>query len=189
MKSSRLSPGDRVSPCTLRTLRGAAIALPDPSALVHLQFRRFAGCPICELHLRAFAKRYVELRALGVREVVLFHSSEDALRPYQGEMPFDVVADPRRVHYDAYGVGTSLRMMADPRTWRAMLSAIRAAEQPIPTRPDGGPLGLPADFFLDPSGTVLDAKYGEHPDDQWSFDEVLERARRFTSERARGATP
>ncbi|HMZ13123.1 MAG TPA: AhpC/TSA family protein, partial [Mycobacterium sp.] len=33
---------------------GASIRVPGPGRL-HLQFRRFAGCPICSLHLRSFA--------------------------------------------------------------------------------------------------------------------------------------
>jgi hypothetical protein len=43
---SKLKPGDAVPPRTLTGVLGAAIAVPDPALLVHLQFRRFAGCPI-----------------------------------------------------------------------------------------------------------------------------------------------
>jgi hypothetical protein len=35
-------------------------------------------------------------------------------------------------------------------------------------------LGLPADFLLDPDGTVVAAHYGRHADDQWSVDELLD---------------
>jgi hypothetical protein len=34
---------------------GEKIQVPDPQRLVHLQFRRFAGCPICNLHLASSA--------------------------------------------------------------------------------------------------------------------------------------
>jgi hypothetical protein len=30
---------------------------PDSHHLIHLQFRRYAGCPICNLHLRSFVER------------------------------------------------------------------------------------------------------------------------------------
>ncbi|NVB84948.1 MAG: AhpC/TSA family protein, partial [Kofleriaceae bacterium] len=36
----------------LVSLDGEPIEVPDPARLVHLQFRRFAGCPVCNLHLR-----------------------------------------------------------------------------------------------------------------------------------------
>jgi hypothetical protein len=45
------------------------------------------------------------------------------------------------------------------------------------TKQDGGHLGLPADFLVEPGGRVLAAKYGEHAYDQWSVDELLAYAR------------
>lgn len=45
-----------------------------------------------------------------------------------------------------------------------------------PVRPHGGSFGLPGDFLIAPDGRILAAKYGEHADDQWSVDEVLEHA-------------
>jgi hypothetical protein len=45
-------------------LAGAPVSIPSTShRLVHLQFRRFAGCPICNLHLRSIAVRHDELVA------------------------------------------------------------------------------------------------------------------------------
>ena len=95
----RLAPGDRAPRADLIALDGARIAVPDPAALVHLQFRRFAGCPVCNLHLRQLAARVDELRAAGVQEVAVFHSEAATMRPFQGDLPFDVVADPTRALY------------------------------------------------------------------------------------------
>ena len=61
---------------------GEPVALPDPDRLVHLQFRRFAGCPVCNLHLRTIVRRHAEITAAGVREVVVFHSSATELREH-----------------------------------------------------------------------------------------------------------
>ncbi|MEE3918755.1 hypothetical protein V2I01_10735 [Micromonospora sp. BRA006-A] len=55
-------------------MTGTGVDLPDPDRLIHLQFRRFAGCPVCNLHLRSIVRRHAEIEAAGVREVVLFHS-------------------------------------------------------------------------------------------------------------------
>jgi len=171
----------RVAARTLETVAGAHVPVPDPERLVHLQFRRFAGCPVCNLHLRSFVQRVAEVEAVGVREVVLFHSSAEALRTYTSDLPLDVIADPDRVLYREFGVEYGARALLDPRGWPAIvrsvareLRAVARRERPAPpTRPEGGRLGLPADFLVAPDGRVLAAKYGAHVDDQWSVDELL----------------
>jgi hypothetical protein len=49
----------------------------------------------------------------------------------------------------------------------------------LPGLPSSGEsaLGLPADFLIATDGRVRACKYGEHADDQWSVDELLEHAR------------
>ncbi|MBF6352777.1 MULTISPECIES: peroxiredoxin-like family protein [Nocardia] len=175
-----MSPPDRVSARTLTALTGASIPLPDPAQLTHLQFRRFAGCPVCNLHLRSVVTRLPEIRAAGIREVVIFHSSATELRKYTADLPLDVIADPDRALYREFGVETGARALLDPRGWAAIARAIgtelpaRRGERPAPpARPEGGRLGLPADFLIHPDGTVLATKYGEYADDQWSVDDLL----------------
>jgi len=41
----------------------------------------------------------------------------------------------------------------------------------------GGPLGLPADFLIAPSGRINAVKYGGNAYDQWSVDELLNLAK------------
>lgn len=166
---------------TLVTVAGAGVPVPDPDRLVHLQFRRFAGCPVCNLHLRTFVTRLAEVEAAGIHEVVVFHSGAEALRPYTANLPLDVVADPGRALYREFGVEYGPRALLDPRGWpgivRAVgreLRAVRRGERPAPpARPEGGRLGLPADFLIAPDGRVLAAKHGAHVDDQWSVDQLL----------------
>ena len=98
--------------------------MPDPDGIVHLQFRRFAGCPVCNLHLRSMAQYLARIEAAGVREVVVFHSSVEALRPHAGELPFDVVADPGKRLYREFGVESSPRALLDPRAWWTILRAV-----------------------------------------------------------------
>jgi hypothetical protein len=40
-------------------------------------------------------------------------------------------------------------------------------------RLSGGPLGLPGDFLIAPSGQIKAVKYGTHAYDQWSVDELI----------------
>jgi len=43
----------RVALRELTPITGPPIPVPDPSRLTHLQFRRFAGCPVCNLHIQS----------------------------------------------------------------------------------------------------------------------------------------
>ncbi|MEU7764059.1 peroxiredoxin-like family protein [Nocardia sp. NPDC049190] len=166
---------------TLVTVSGAQIQVPDPDCLIHLQFRRFAGCPVCNLHLRSIVTRASDITAANIREVVVFHSSAAELRKYTSELPLDVVADPSRILYREFGVETSPRALLDPRGWPAILrgvahdirATLRGEQAAPPTNPEGGGLGLPGDFLIAPDGRVLAAKQGEHVYDQWSVDELL----------------
>jgi hypothetical protein len=171
----------RVAARTLTTISDRIVPLPASAQLIHLQFRRFAGCPVCNLHLRTFIRRNDELQRAAIQEVVIFCSSRDELRAYAGDLPFAIVADPERVLYAEFGVGTSPSALLDPRAWgaivrgvaRSAIAFLRGRERLPPMRPQQGSLGLPADFLVAPDGRVIASKYGRHADDQWSVDEVL----------------
>lgn len=168
-----LNVGDQVAPRTLTTIGGAEVVIPAPDAAVHLQFRRFAGCPICNLHIRETARRYHEIAAAGVREVVLFHSAADQLRRYQADLPFAVVADPDRVVYAEFGVESSPLAVLHPRAFAAAARGLRFTGVKGALSVGEDHTGKPADFLIDADGTVRACKYGVHADDQWSVDELL----------------
>jgi peroxiredoxin len=173
--------GDFVERDQLVTMKGQIVSMPDPRHLIHLQFRRFAGCPICNLHLRSFILRSDEIAAAGVREVVVFHSTAEELVSNQSDIPFDIIPDPEKRLCREYGVGSSWRSVLHP---GALTSVPRAAwlattrrftvGAPLPLRPaTNGRKGLPADFLVTTEGYVAGVKYGRHSGDSWSVDEVL----------------
>ncbi|HTQ04203.1 MAG TPA: peroxiredoxin-like family protein [Polyangiaceae bacterium] len=171
---SRVRVGQLFTPRELPTLRNASVSVPDPRLLVHLQMRRYAGCPICSLHLRSFVRRTDDLVQAGIREVVVFHSSAEELRKVHTDLPFDVVPDPTRRLYRALGVTRSPRALFDPRGLFAAARATVAGASADPTAGmRDGSFGLPADFLVTPDGIVRALKYGVHADDQWSVDELL----------------
>jgi peroxiredoxin len=180
-----------VLPRSLATISGEQIPVPDVAGLVHLQFRRFAGCPVCNLHLRSFVRRHHELRAANVREVVIFHSSAEELRAYADKLPFAVVPDPEKRLYAEFGVESSPRAVLDPRAWgaivrgvsRSLIAVLGRKERLPPMQPHGGSLGLPADFLIAGDGRVMASKYGQHADDQWTVDELLSLARTASTRR------
>lgn len=179
---TRVGVGDVIPPRDLTTIGSDRVSVPSPDALTHLQFRRFASCPICNLHLRTTARRHDEIVAAGIREVAVFHSTAQAMMPHQGELPFAAVADPEQQLYAEFGVEFSMRAVLDPRAWTAPFKpyawsvAMRERRDPdgrwFSTRGDSM-LGHPADFLIGSDGRVLAAKYGRHAADQWSVDELL----------------
>jgi hypothetical protein len=56
--------GDTFPTLELAASTGQLVTIPDPAGdYVHLQLRRFAGCPICNLHLRSIVTRHDEIRS------------------------------------------------------------------------------------------------------------------------------
>lgn len=170
-----------VSARDLIPVDGPPVAVPDPARLVHLQFRRFAGCPVCNLHVRSLMLRRAEIEAAGIREVLVFHSTAALLREHTADFPFAVIADPRKLLYAEFGVGATPRALLHPRAWLPILRAVlrssvavaRRRERGPSLHPAGGRTGLPADFLIAPDGTVVAHRYGRHVYDQWSVDELL----------------
>jgi peroxiredoxin len=177
MEGAVLNSGDKVKARMLTTIAGAAVALPADDGLVHLQFRRFAGCPICSLHMHEVASRHNEISKAGITEMVVFHSSADRLRRYVTDLPFAVVADPDRKLYDEFGVHNSIRGVLNRNVASAVGRGMRQTRSVRSLAGSLGPtenhLGMPADFLIAADGAVVGRKYGEHADDQWSVDELL----------------
>lgn len=169
---SRLSPGDCLPVVHLRSTRDEIVAVPDPTRIVHLQFRRFAGCPVCSLHLREFVRRQRELDSRGIREIVLFHATPEALRTHHADIPFDLVADPERRLYRDFGVEPSLRSVLHPAAWWPAIRGVLTRGMAVPESVASA-LNLPADLLIAPDSRIIASHYGRHADDQWSLDEVL----------------
>jgi len=169
-----ISVGDKLAPLTLTNLDGETVQIPDPNQRVHLQFRRHAGCPICNTHLHSVTQRLDEIKTAGIREVVFFHSTAQLLRDYQEALPYDVIPDPDRTVYREFGVEKSWKAILNPKVLSSVAKgfAQQSGKGTIGTATESH-LGLPADFLIDTDGTVLAAKYGEHGADQWSVDELL----------------
>jgi peroxiredoxin len=171
--TGKLKPGDAAPAVAVKSIHGVDVLIPDPKVKwVHLQFRRFAGCPICNLHLQSFIRRNQQIKDAGIEEVVVFHSPDSSLLPYQGKFPFIVVGDPEKKLYREYGVESSILALLDPRAWPAIIKGNMAKDKPT-GKPEGGPLGLPADFLIGPDGKIKACRYGRYAYDQWEVDEVL----------------
>src|SRR5213592_5119344 len=178
--------GDAFPTLELAASFGERVRVPDPAGeYVHLQLRRFAGCPICNLPLRSIVSRHDEIRTHGIREVIVFHSTAAELAKHEAELPFPLIADPERQLYRRLGAERGPSSLVSMRALRAAIagqaaalrhqSTMRGALGPV--KPTGGLLGLPADFLIAPDGRIAALKYGQHAYDQWTVDELLEHAR------------
>lgn len=171
-RPQRLEVGATIAPFTVDTLAHGALRVPSSTSLVHLQFRRFAGCPVCNLHLRSFARSVDALAAAGVTPIAFMHSTAASMREYQADLPFAVVPDPERRWYTRFAVERSMLALMHP-------SAVAAATRGMfsaPSNPlvgEGGMNGLPADFLIDRRGALVAVKYGEHAADHWEVAEVI----------------
>jgi peroxiredoxin len=175
----KILSGEVIGNRTCVTTKSKPVQIPDAKSLIHLQFRRFAGCPFCSVHLNTFVWRHDEIKAAGVQEVIVFRSTATALQRHQADTPFAIVADPEDKLYAEFGVGSGLRALLSP---RALLMALPNVIRMLPRLPGippwgKGALGLPADFLIATDGRVLACQYGAHADDQWSVDELLALAR------------
>src|SRR5438067_4679328 len=182
--------GDAFPTLELTATSGQLVTIPDPAGnFVHLQLRRFAGCPICNLHLRSIVTRHDEIRSHGIQEVVVFHSTAAELAKHEAELPFPLIADPERELYQRLGVERRLSSLLRLRALRAAFagetavfgkrSTKRGALGPV--KPTGGRLGLPADFLIAPDGRISALKYGQHAYDQWTVEELLDHRTRASS--------
>ncbi len=178
-RTARVKVGEWIPRIHTKTIHGRSLSVPNAAApFLHLQFLRFAGSFICNLHLRPFVRRDLEIRSAGITEVVIFHSSKEELLRYQGYLPFAVVADPEKLLFEQFRVGSSMWALLHPRAWAKLLQASVSKDKPAGNpAPNGGIWGLPAEFLIAETGIVKAAHYGKHVDDRWSVDELVSLAR------------
>ena len=172
---AKIQIGKVVNKRTLNTIDSEEVQIPDAREIIHLQFRRFAGCPFCSVHLHSMARRHDEILAAGIRVVVVFRSTAAALRQHHAGTPFAIIADPEDTLYTEFGVGSGLSAVLNPRVLLAAIPKVIRMFPRLPGIPPRGKgvFGLPADFLIAPDGRVIACKYGTHADDQWSVEQLL----------------
>ena len=178
--------GDIFPNLTLTTSQGKPLTVPVPGAcFTHVQFRRWTGCPICNTHIASLRRNADRIAAAGVHEVLFFHSSQQDVKSFHQDLPFDAVADPGKRYYRELGVEQSWAYAMHP---RALWAALKGMGSRFNLAMTGGPTGLPAEFLIAADGLIKAVKYGRHAYDQWSVEEMLELARQsaFASATAHG---
>lgn len=169
---SKRQSGDLITNRVWQDVQGNQIIIPTPTGLTHLQFRRYSGCAVCNLHLQSFISRQQELRTAGINEIVIFNSARERILEDMAESPFPIIADPRKYLYSEFGVETSPLAVFNPRVWLPVIKGALKFGVQLP-RDQETMNGLPADFLIDSQGKIIAAHYGTHAYDQWSIEELL----------------
>lgn len=172
----RFEVGQQLAGISWLDIHGNTLNIPDLQNFTHLQFRRFAGCPICNLHMATLKARAAELQQNRIHEVIVFYSEDKSIKQYLHDIPFTLIADPHKQYYAYFGVERSLKSVFDPRAWpAALIGLVKNISRILGMLPnqDESMFGLPADFLIDPQGKIIALKYGQHAYDQWTVDELL----------------
>jgi len=156
----KLSVGDRAPAVVLQALDGSRLDCSRPSGPVVVSFTRYAGCPVCQLHVGRIAAAMPEFRARSCGVWMVFQSTPARLQAAMAEWKpgFAAVADPTSGLYDAFGAATSLAGYVHPRSLVALVRATFAGKRH--GRFEGRETQMPADFVLDPAGRIAWAHLG-----------------------------
>jgi peroxiredoxin Q/BCP len=156
----RLRVGDRAPAVVLEALGGARLECSRPDWPVVLSFARYAGCPVCQVHVGRIAAAMPQFRARSCGVWMVFQSTPEKLGAAMAEWQpgFAAVADPSARLYGSFGVVTSVAGYLHPRSLTALMRAIVAGKRH--GRFEGRETQMPADFVLDASGGIRLAYYG-----------------------------
>ncbi|WP_323816161.1 redoxin domain-containing protein [Cellvibrio sp. NN19] len=170
--NTKLTTGNMIPMQIWQDTYGHDVTIPCSTGLTHLQFRRYSGCAVCNLHLQSFIGRQQELRNAGIYDVVIFNSTRERILADIAKSPFPIIADTDKHLYKKFEVETSPLAVFNPSVWLpAIKGALKFGVQ-LP-RDQETMNGLPADFLIDSDGKIIAAHYGKHAYDQWSIEELL----------------
>jgi thioredoxin-dependent peroxiredoxin len=116
----RLEIGKKAPTFMAETLTAETIYLKDfINKPVLIKFYRFAECPVCNLHLREFVRKYDELQKAGLSVIIIFHSPKWRFEKSGKEnFPFPIIPDPDKKIFGKYDVKNSWAGMFSFAVWR-----------------------------------------------------------------------
>jgi peroxiredoxin len=155
-----LCVGDRAPTVVMEALDGTRLDCSRPGGPVVVSFTRYAGCPVCQLHVGRVAAAMPEFRARSCGVWMVFQSTPERLQEAMAlwQPGFAAVADPAARWYDAFGVAPSLAGYVHPRSLLALARATLAGKRH--GQFEGRETQMPADFVLDRAGRIAFAHYG-----------------------------
>ena len=175
--TSMLQIGQKLPLESIKTIMNKDIALAHGSGLIHIQMRRFSGCPLCNVHLVLLAERMTEIAAKGIIEVVVFRTSDVIIKENQGSVEWakdlNFFGDEEGKLYKLFGIEN--KGMMGYMNLKAIKLGLSGMKYVKGYRKFGKKVyNCPMDILVDSStGTIVALKYGTTVYDQWSVDELL----------------
>ena len=141
---------------------------------VLLSFFRHAGCPMCNLRTRELILAHDKMQQYGLKVMAVFESPAKSIKRDVGRQnpPFPLIPDPQRLLYKLYGVTISwlgfvkIFAVRPKHVYQAIFK-----NSFIPKFAEATPM-MPADFLIDPNGTVRIAYYGTDIGDHLPLDDL-----------------
>lgn len=163
----RLEVGMKAPALEGMTPRGEKFSLAESRGLpVWLAFYRYAGCPLCNLHLYESSLWLDSMPRSDLKMIAVFESAGEKFEDvgaWDCSVPLTLISDPEKKHYETFGVDARLLAAFTP---VVVPRLIRALRQGFRQGPIGGELGqVPGHFLIDETGVIEQAYYGRHIDD------------------------
>lgn len=174
MKRKRLKPGDMAPDFGCELWDGSSFDLKSwRGKKTWVAFFRYASCPLCNLRVHEMIRQHDTLKKFGVEVVSVFQSPKESISEYVGQQkpPFPLISDPEEKLYALYGLDASTVGFFHP----GNLSLLRKAFQlgfKMGKR-EGTVTRIPADFLVNPDGTIHTAFYGDKIGDHIPFESVM----------------
>ena len=170
----KIKKGDKLESIILPTIEGKQFNTENLiNKRILITFYRFASCPLCNLRINEFVRRYDEF-GKNFTMVAIFHSTVDNLNHFTSKhnAPFPILADKNYHYYDKYEVKRSLLAFLLSQITRGLNIFLAMTKGYIPYRIKGALDILPVDVLINEDGIVEKVKYGKDIGDHMSFDEV-----------------
>ena len=147
---------------------------------IWLAFFRYASCPLCNLRVHEMIQKHETLKKLGVEVVTVFQSPKESIAEYVGTQkpPFPLISDPDEKLYRLYGLEASKLAFLHPGNLPLLLKAFGLGFKM--GRREGTITRIPADFLINPDGSLHTVFYGDKIGDHIPIDLVT----RFAEEGA-----
>ncbi len=175
---SAFKPGQPAPDAVVKTMNGDETTLADvwqshdgPTVLV---FLRHFGCIFCREHAAQLASAKAEFEKRGVQIVFVGMGNPEEAREFRADrdLPFEILADPDRVAYRAFGLPEGrISQLAGPAVVGASVRAMKHGASV--GKAVGNRRQLPGTYIIDQDGRFLFSKPAAHAGDVAEIETLL----------------
>jgi len=174
MNRGRLHSGEPAPDFEVQSLDGSDIVLSEyRDRRLLLSFFRYGACPLCNLRMTLLIDAYLRWQPQGLDVIAIFESPAERLLETVASqpIPFPMIPDPTRKLYKTYGVTASwLGWLIGAFRVRSFSAAFKRGFHI--GKGEGAISQLPAEFLINPDGTIARTYYGKDIGDHLPLEEI-----------------